>query len=234
VFLFSLIRDALQRQGRDFIRYPLKHYLDTFKIDCVLDVGANVGQYAMHIRSLGYRGRIESFEPLGSASEKLRLKANQHGAGKWKVHNYALGSAPATDTINVSTHSAASSFRKLSAIEHAIDLTTVGHETVTIVRLDSIYSELCASSDNVCLKIDTQGFEMQVLEGAGTRLSEIKLIQLEASLVPQYMGESLIEDLIAYLRSRSFVPIWIINGYTAKPSFQLYQADVIFVRSDLL
>ena len=227
MFLFSLIRNALQRQGRDFIRYPLKRYFDTFKIDCVLDVGANIGQYATHIR-------IESFEPLGSASEKLRSKAKQDGAGKWKVHNYALGSAPGTDTINVSTHSAASSFRKLSAIEHAIDLTTVGQETVTIVRLDSIYSELCASSENVCLKIDTQGFEMQVLEGAGTRLSEIKLIQLEASLVPQYMGESLIEDLIAYLRSRSFVPIWIINGYAAEPSFQLYQADVIFARSDLL
>lgn len=234
MFLFSLIRNALQRQGRDLIRFPLKHYLDTFKIDCVLDVGANIGQYALHIRSLGYQGRIESFEPLGSVSEKLRLTANQDRAGKWKVHNYALGSAPATDTINVSTHSTASSFRQLAANDHAVDLTTVGHETVKIVRLDSIFSDLCRPSENVCLKIDTQGFEMQVLEGAGSRLSDLKLIQLEASLVPQYEGESLIEDLIAYLRSKSFVPIWIINGYARKPSLQLYQADVIFARSDLL
>jgi FkbM family methyltransferase len=234
VFLFSLIRNALQRQGRDFVRYPPKHYFDTFKIDCVLDVGANVGQYALHIRSLGFRGRIESFEPLGSVSEKLRSKASQDREGKWKVHNYALGAAPATETINVSTHSTASSFRELAANEHAVDLTTVGQETVKIVRLDSIFSDLCNPSENVCLKIDTQGFEMQVLEGAGSRLSDLKLIQLEASLVPQYQGESLIEDLIAYLRSRSFVPIWITNGYARKPSLQLYQADVIFARTDLL
>lgn len=234
MFLFSLIRDALQRQGRDLIRYPLKHYFDTFKIDCVLDVGANVGQYALHIRSLGYQGRIESFEPLGSVSEKLRSKARQDRNGKWNVHNHALGAAPATETINVHTRSTASSFRELAANEHANDSATVGQETVKIVRLDSIFSDLCKPSENVCLKIDTQGFEMQVLEGAGSRLSDLKLIQLEASLVPQYQGESLIEELIAYLRSKSFVPIWLIHGHLQKPSLQLYQADVIFARTDLL
>lgn len=216
----------LKRSGREITRSPQMKYFRDFGVDCIFDVGANIGQYAQEMQSLGYRGRIESFEPLPSAYAILQKSAQRHSL--WNSHNFALGDLDTTATINLSTHSPASSFLPLADVKHQVDLTYVSQQTVPVKRLDGVFTEIAQGAKRVFLKVDTQGFEREVLNGAGEKLSEFCGIQLEVSLVQQYRGESLIEEHIAFLRERSFVPYWCTPGYRNSTTLQLYQVDIIF------
>ncbi len=82
-------------------------------ITTVLDVGANVGQFAELLRLMGYRGKIISFEPLRAAYQELAAKAAADG--NWEAHNFALGMQCGHATINVSNYSVLSSLLPLTA-----------------------------------------------------------------------------------------------------------------------
>ena len=77
------------------------------KIDLVLDVGANTGQYALSLRRSGWRGAVASFEPLQSAYRLLARRAQKDGA--WTAHRLALGDRNTTKVLHVSGDSRASS-----------------------------------------------------------------------------------------------------------------------------
>jgi len=227
------LSNAFARRGRRITRFPLPQYLRDFGIDCVLDVGANSGQYAMEIRGLGYRGRIESFEPLPQVFAELKSAAA--GDRLWNVHDYALGSESCVRPINVSANSPSSSFLPMDSrvTTDAVDLSTVGTVDVEIKRLDEVFSDVCVAAKNVFLKIDTQGFERNVIEGATDSLRKICMVQMELALVANYQGETLIEEMIGIMRERGFVPWWLMDGFRNPRTLQLYQTDVFFVRADL-
>jgi FkbM family methyltransferase len=92
-----------------------------YKIDTLLDIGANAGQYASSMRELGYAHKIISFEPLSSAYGKLKRKAK--GDDNWFVNNHALGDKDGKAVINVSGNSVSSSILDLlpKHIESAAD-----------------------------------------------------------------------------------------------------------------
>lgn len=219
----------LLSRGRRISRHPISQYLADFAIDCVFDVGANVGQYAKEIRRLGYRQRIESFEPLPKAFADLEKAAA--GDALWHSHPYALGASAASRPINVSAHSPSSSFLEMdeSAVKPPREFGTVHQTVVEVKRLDDVFPSVRGQSRRTFLKIDTQGFEKDVLEGGVQSLPEFAVVQMELSLVPNYCGESLIEELIGFMRSHAFDPWWIIDGFRNLKTLQLYQADVIFV-----
>jgi len=83
--------------GYEFIRIRRKAYQDIdshllalfnlLDINCVLDVGANMGQFAKSIRKAGYQGRMISFEPIRKCYEYLKAYENEN----WQIMNYALG-----------------------------------------------------------------------------------------------------------------------------------------------
>lgn len=231
-YLKELGTQLLAKKGRGIVRMPLAHYLKQFKIDCVLDVGANIGQYGSELRTMGYRGRIESFEPMDAAFSKLSNAAKADS--KWTTHNYALGNEDTDAEINVSANGPSSSFLQLSdnVKDAAVDLDYVGSEAVQIKRLDSVFSETVGSSDNVFLKIDTQGFERNVIEGASASLAGIKGVQMEVALVAHYEGEALIEEMLRVMREQGFDPWWIYHGFRNNKTFQMIQVDVFFVRRD--
>ncbi len=122
----------LERGGRRVSRNPLGQYLNDFKIDCVLDVGANAGQFARHVRSTGYKARIESFEPLPAVFESLEASALSDP--DWTAHGYALGSKNESRIFNISAHSLSSSFLPLNPKLDTgeIDLRTIREVKVEI------------------------------------------------------------------------------------------------------
>lgn len=205
-------------------------YLRDFEIDCVFDVGANVGQFATEIRKCGFQGRIESFEPVPTVLPELQSKA--HNDKNWNVHEFALGCDDCKSVIHISANSPSSSFLPLDENLDTgnLNLADVATAEVQIQKLDSVFERLRQNSRNLFLKVDTQGFERQVIEGASQCLGEFRMIQLECSLVPHYTGETLIEDMIRLLRQHDFVPWWLVDGYRHNRTLQLYQADVIFAR----
>lgn len=199
-------------------------------ISTVLDVGANVGQYAGELRHFGYGGTIHSFEPLPDACRKLGLAAK--GDANWHTHPLALGSAPGEGEINVSQNSYSSSLRDLMP-EHlagAPDSAYVRKEKITISTVAEELRTLAITDNDIWLKIDTQGFEREVLLGAASVLNQIKVIQLEISLQPLYDQGMELEETLAYFATRGYELVGMEPGFYNKESGHQLQVDGIFVR----
>lgn len=202
-----------------------------FGINIVLDVGANEGQFGRHIRhDLDYKGRIISFEPLSSAFEKLQKSAASDSL--WQVDKFALGDDERETTINIALNSVSSSILEMARthLNSVPSSRFVGTEKVRVKTLDSIFGEICSTNDNVFLKIDTQGFENKVLQGAYRSLDRISTIQLELSLVELYRGEATFGEMFGQMRQKGYDLISIEPVYFGEIPGQILQVDGIFHR----
>jgi FkbM family methyltransferase len=233
------IRRLLWRIGYDISRFtPTSHPLarkrqlfDVYKIDTVLDIGANSGQFAKQIRNdIGFAQRILSFEPLSTAFELLKANAKDDPA--WEVFNYAIGNTVETGEINIAGNSYSSSLLGMlpSHEESAPDSKYIGKEAIDIKTLDSIFFDLCKTARNVYMKVDTQGFESQVLKGAESSLAQIDTVQMEMSLVPLYEGELLFNEMLMLMGKKGYTLVAIEDVFSDPVSGQLVQVDGIFHR----
>ena len=209
----------------------LVRILEHHGITVVLDVGANVGQYATRLRQGGWPGRIVSFEPLPTARAALEQAAATDPL--WEVAPpMALGASAGTVTLNVSAESDMSS--TLPFLPEMADLLDsaayTGTETVPLARLDGVFGQYAVDNDQVLLKIDTQGTESAVLEGASGILDRIQGIQLELSIRPVYEGERGYLDMIAALQGLGFEPALFIPGYFNHRTARLISMDGVFLR----
>lgn len=202
--------------------------MSKLNIEIVLDIGANIGNYARNLRRLGYTNRIISFEPLKNVFGKLQR--NSKSDNQWSVHNYALGDEEGTNTIHVANNSYSSSILKMlpSHLESAPKSKYIGKEEIEIKRLDAVFNSLSIEKEKIMLKIDTQGYEKNVLDGAAEILSKISLIQLEMSLIPLYENEMLFKEMNNYLDERGFQLVSLENGFWDRSTGQLLQVDGIF------
>lgn len=201
------------------------------KIDLILDVGANTGQYAQSLIGLGYNGNVISFEPLTTAYETLVHKSNKYP--KWRAAGkIGLGDYDGEVEINVSKNSVSSSILNMSEehIEASPDALYIDKETIKVNKLDSVFYEYKNNFRNIFLKIDAQGYEENILRGASKSLSEIKGLQLELSLVPLYDGQKLFLDMVEIIRSYGFEIFSMQQGFTNKQTGRVLQSDVVFFR----
>lgn len=209
-------------------RQRLMHH---YGIDLVLDVGANIGQYASRLRSdMGYHGRVISFEPLSKAFEQLKTTAS--GDAHWEIHHCALGDRNGQQTINIAGNSYSSSLLEMlpAHLQSAPESAFVGQENIEVKTLDSLFPSLHRGEKNIYLKIDTQGFESQVLAGAEQSLRQIDTLQLELSLVPLYKDQLLLDQIVSFLRHKGYSLVSLEPGFADERSGQLLQADGIFHR----
>jgi FkbM family methyltransferase len=233
--LKSRFKAFIQRHGILVSHYPLQHCLRSICPTTILDVGANVGQYGRELRSLGYLGKIHSFEPFPPTFDALRQTAAQsrpHNA--WQAHNFGLGEKDGEAQLNVSAESTLNSLREPlpeSACLHS-GFSSTAPISVKIRTLESVWRELNLSGERVFLKMDTQGYELPILTGGVPVLEKISAIQLEVSLTPLYKGQPCVEDIIPFLRARGFVifGVWPGQGIRGKHK-EMYEVDFIFVRS---
>ncbi len=215
------------------------HLLHTLDFRHALDVGANVGQYGSRLRSeYGYRGRILSFEPLTAAYAVLTMRAAADPLQLWDVApRTALGASNGTTTIHVAGNSVSSSILPMDTSHESAAPNSVGRgvEEIAIRRLDDMVRELGVPlGRHVLLKIDTQGYELEVLKGAEKTVAAAGVIQTEMSFQPLYGGQPLFHDVYAYLVGRGFTVFDIVPGFSDPHSGRLLQADGIFVRQGLL
>lgn len=205
--------------------------LNQVRVDTVFDIGANAGQFAKEIRENGFTGKIISFEPLTSARKKL-LILSAHDQN-WLVHGQcAIGDHDGTIQINIAGNSVSSSVLPMfkSHSSAALGSAYVGSEHVPISRLDSIANLYIEPNSNLFIKIDTQGYEWQVLNGASESLKHAQGILCELSLVPLYEGQWLWRDIIDRLDQEGFM-LWAIQkGFTDPRTGQSLQMDGIFLR----
>jgi FkbM family methyltransferase len=201
------------------------------KIDLLFDVGANAGQYAQEARRQGFKGRIISFEPLPEAHKQLT--ENSHKDPLWIVHErIALGSKRGSGIINVSENSYSSSFLKITQklLSNTPDTRYVKKINVEITTLDSVFNSYVKKSNKVFLKIDTQGFESEVLMGSIKNLRNISGIQLELSTETLYQKQKTYEYFLTFLKKYNFRLWSIIPGYWNTKTGQMLQFDGIFIK----
>lgn len=178
----------------------LKSLFAMYDVDCVFDVGANRGQYHDLLRSqVGYEGMILSFEPVRKYAEFLRTRANRES--HWKIFDVALGSCPQVSRINVTTSPGLNSF--LSPKEPGL---VSGTELVRVETLDSILPELKVDHGfrMPYLKMDTQGYDLEVLAGARQSVRQFVALQTEASVKPGYDHMPSYQEALNTVRAEGF------------------------------
>ncbi len=209
----------------------LSRLLRSFKIDLVLDVGANAGQSAKKIFASGYKGRIISFEPVPGPFKKLKSKAAKNP--QWSVIQAAIGEMDGEIEIYVAENLESSSILPMLPRhkEAAPDSKEIGVIKTPLLRLDSLKEEgKIGNQDCIFLKIDVQGFELQVIKGSLEILNQVHVIQLEMSLVPLYEGSPLFEEVLSTLKQYGFSLFSLIPGFSDPDTGQLLQMDGIFIQ----
>ncbi len=191
-----------------FEEVHLGRFLAHYGVDCVFDVGADRGQYATMLRArAGYKGAIISFEPIPAAAKRLREKAA--GDPLWHVEQIALDAEPGEAVFNVMAGSQFSSlhtprhqevgiFRELNRVESVIRV-----EKRTLQEMFKKYETLLRFK-RPFLKMDTQGNDLRVAEGAGELLTRFVGIQSELSIKPIY------EDAPGY---REAIDFYLAHGF---------------------
>jgi FkbM family methyltransferase len=211
--------------------YMLLKGIERFEIDLVLDIGANKGQFASELRTVGYRGRIVSFEPLSDAHKVLtEVAADDYD---WTIHKRgAIGDIDGEVKINIAGNSVSSSLLRMldSHASAAEGSAFIGSEYVPISRLDSVAQNYINESDRYFIKIDTQGFEWQVLNGGLDTLAKAQGVLCELSLIPLYEGQRLWLEILQRLKAEGFTLWSIQKGFTDSRDGRTLQVDAIFFR----
>jgi len=230
------VKSLFRMAGLKISKLPGKHnappsVFQHLGIQLVFDVGANDGSFARQTRQAGYRGKIVSFEPLPEAHARLQAAASSDP--QWIVHpRIALGSAEGTTRINIAGNSYSSSILPMlsSHSSAAPESAYVGVVDTEITTLDAVFQRYRSADDKAFLKIDTQGFETEVLAGATKSLDSIGGVQLEMSIVPLYESQDLYRHFLDFFESRGFL-LWNLEpGFHDGHTGQLLQFDAVFVR----
>jgi FkbM family methyltransferase len=213
-----VLRDVLRQFGYEVVASTdletralaqhLDHLFKQLDIQCVFDVGANRGQYRTFLRDrVGFGGLIISFEPLSCNASLMREQAKVDP--RWVIRDHALGNEDARMDINVMKldlltsflepdHSVVHAFNELNVIDHK--------ENVQVRRLDSVIGELRAQHGvrNVYLKLDTQGFDLEVVRGAPSTLPTVRALQTELSVRRIYKAAPPYCEMLTELIGRNF------------------------------
>lgn len=237
--IHHIIRKAFNLLGLEIHRYRpagseearLVAMLSAHGVNLVFDVGANVGQFAMMLRKAGYGGRIVSFEALSTAYEQLL--ANRDNDPLWDVApRAAIGGEDGEVEVHLSGNSVSSSvLNMLDAHKTASPGSAyVGSEMVPLRRLDALAPDYLRSGGALFIKIDTQGYEDRVLQGATGILDRAVGVQLELSLVPLYSGQKLYREMQEQLEAMGF-ELWGMTPEFVDPtSGRLLQINATYFR----
>lgn len=204
-------------------RQFLRRLLRRLNVDCVIDVGANCGQFAEQLRLIGYRGTIISFEP--SPDSFARLSAKCARDERWHAFELALGAEAGTLLFNRMKASEFDSFRQPSkdivpSIEPHNEV--VEQISVTVDRLDRLWGALQKqfSFSRPFLKTDTQGFDVEVFRGAAGVQTQLRGIQCELAIKQLY------REVLPWTEA---ITVYIDAGFELSGLFPVYpEGDDLF------
>lgn len=181
--------DVVKVAGQHTLRTHLMKVVDTYQIKTVIDVGANEGAFGKMLRNIGFRGAIHSFEPVSAPYKALREACDSDPL--WHAHQFALGAENGIATINVSKFNQMSSFLQASKYgsETWPNLEVETTEDVEVRTLASFFeSGVIRPTGRTFLKMDTQGFDLEVFRGALPIRDQLCCLLSELSLLPVYEG----------------------------------------------
>lgn len=209
--------------------------LRMYRVDCVIDVGAHKGQYATRLRQAGFRGQIVSFEPVPDVFVQLERAAADDP--RWAVHPFALGREDGETTMNVvpgtlssllpATEFGAGRYPKLQRAEQV---------TVQVRRLDGLLDGLLAGSADPrpYLKLDTQGYDLDVFAGLGDRAADLVGMQSEVALMRIYEGAPRMYEALEAYEAAGFEVAGMYPLSRQGRTARVLEYDCVMVRASAL
>jgi FkbM family methyltransferase len=194
----------------------------------VIDVGANRGQFALFALHRFPQASLTSFEPLPTAHSKLHAVVGQDA--RFRSHQCAVGAEAGSLSLNVTRSDDSSSLLKPTALQLRTfrDTGIVSSTQVDVVRLDDVIGP-DRLAEPFLLKIDVQGYELEVLRGAEQLLQRDGDVLVEASFAELYEGQALIDEVVVAMYA---------SGYRLRGIFSItknsdgtpLQGDLLFSR----
>ncbi|MFF3714257.1 FkbM family methyltransferase [Streptomyces phaeochromogenes] len=236
-----LLDEAVSAEAEREFQLGAAHYLgaqhvaallELNRVNCVFDVGANVGQYGKGLRRFGYKGRIVSFEPVSVTFEKLRQAAENDP--DWQVYNFALGREEAVQSIHIDWKSMNSLLPPSEYGKERYKRFSKGRtEEIEIRRLDDVMQKALEGIEDPrpYLKMDTQGFDMEVFAGAGDRISEFVGMQSEVAALRLYEGSPLMGEAIAAYEAAGFGVTGMYPVTREPATGRVVEFDCVMVRA---
>jgi FkbM family methyltransferase len=227
--LYCLLHSGCWRALSLGVAPSLEHQavIRSLKFDRLIDVGANRGQFSLLTRMEHPAVSIVAFEPIPHEAAKYRAIFGADPRVTLKLH--ALGSEAGTANLHLSAQADSSSLLPISDLQQSTFPGTneVGTLTVKIERLDDV-REAWEGTTEALLKIDVQGFELEVLKGAKEALKHCRFVYAECSELPLYTGQALYHEVDAFLRTQGFAKRLAANQQIRNG--KLIQADYLFER----
>lgn len=228
-------KKALKHLANLQIVWVLKNY----RVDCVLDVGANIGQYASSLRKLGYEGHIVSFEPVPQFAAELLHRSSEDL--KWHVIPAALATYDGQIEMRVqkdftSALTQASAF----GIQNFATLRTHEQDELSVVpvhRLDSILGDILEfiggeeTVSRIYLKMDTQGFDLEAFGGVGKYMDQIVALQSELAAIKIYEGMPGMSEAMTEFQNAGFAFAGLFP-VTTRPDGRVVEFDGVMVQAD--
>ncbi len=178
-------------------------FLNEYKIETVIDAGANIGQFATDIRTVLPDATIYSFEPLQETFKTL--KENFSEDKNFTALNFALGDKNEEVSMNKNAYAPSSSILENSAFAEEIFPFTkdTTEEKIIVKTLDTVLSANNLKKE-ILLKLDVQGYEDKVLSGAKNIIEETSIILIETAYYELYKGQPLFADIYTLLTNLGF------------------------------
>jgi FkbM family methyltransferase len=226
--LIHIVRLGLLSALRWNVAACIEHYSILSHLDCrhVVDIGANCGQFALISRKCFPDARIDSFEPLTEPADRFEKVFS--GDANTHLHRCAIGAEKATMTIHVSERDDSSSLLPIGRTQSELFPHT-GEREVRETPVLPLHEAIDADdlSSPALLKIDVQGFELEVLKGCRPMLDRFSCIYVECSFIELYEGQALAHEVIDYLSQHGFRLSGVYNMTYDKKGIAI-QADFLF------
>lgn len=230
-WMFGLDVHLNSPRNRDDLR--LIHFINFHRIDVVLDVGANVGQFAKNLFDLGYMGRVVSFEPMPEAYARLEQAASKY-PDRWIVGpRIALSDLKGNFPFYITSASTSSSllhpseeFSRMFAGAAVADRIQVPTD-----RLDALIDDLISPGERVLIKIDVQGAELRVLNGATAALKLATGLLVETNFMKMYDTQPSATSLGELITSEGFEFWDLAPVYRDPGNLRLAQIDLLYFKA---
>ena len=196
-------------------------------IRVIYDIGANVGTWTLLAKSILPHAHVHAFEPLPKHCDAFSATTSQ--LDDVVLHRVALGAEEKDAKLLVTDFSDASSILSLTDFgQSAFGIREVEQFPIRTIPLDH-YRETHRLSWPDLIKLDVQGYELEVLKGGQECLKAAKAVLSEVSFSEYYAGQCLFHDLANFLADAGlFVRAFGLCTPTGRP---VAQTDVLFMRS---
>jgi FkbM family methyltransferase len=225
----SYIPKRWRGAGLGMLRRLNRPWLRALDIGTVMDIGANIGQFALVIHEIFPAARIYSFEPLPECYATLCRKMRR--VKNFRAFNCAVGAASGPTEFFRNEFSQASSALRMRPLHKEAFPHTQQTERITVnmIRLDDIIAELSIEGSMLC-KIDVQGYEEGVIRGSEQLMRKAKVVIVEVSYRPLYEGQHLFHDVYAAMRSLGFSYHGNVGELRSPIDASVLQTDAVFIK----